>query len=242
MSKELKQYCVGAAILGLAAALSSLASPVEAASISLFNTGVDSSGTPLAGGSLDPHFTIVSGPDVTTPVQAVVVTNQNAHGLYAQSPNSRWIWADASGNAGVNSPYIFRLSFDLSGFDPDSVTLSGSWAADNFGSILLNGAAPIGTGTFALFAHPISNFQSFHDFTITGGFVAGLNTLDFVITDDGVPGGLNVTNLVGTAAVPEPSSLVLLLGGFGAVVRLGARRRATGATSLPSSSSGARCS
>jgi hypothetical protein len=106
------------------------------------------------------------------------------------------------------------LTFDLSGFDPGSTTLSGSWAADNFGSILLNGSTPTGTGTLVLSGYPISNFESFHNFTITGGFLVGINTLDFVITDGGVPGGLNVTNLVATSAVPEPSSLVLLLGGL----------------------------
>lgn len=94
--------------------------------------------------------------------------------------------------------------------------------------ILLNGSTPIGTGTLALFDSNTANFRSFSSFTITGGFVAGVNTLDFVVTDTGNPGALNVNSLVGTvtAAVPEPSAIVLMLvGGIGVL----ARRRIKGA-------------
>jgi hypothetical protein len=55
------------------------------------------------------------------------------------------------------------------------------------------------------------NYATFHTFRITGAFVPGINTFDFVATDLGGVGGLNVNRLVGTAlsAVPEPPSLVL---------------------------------
>jgi len=194
----------------------------NADSISLFNTGVDSSGVPLAGGSDDTHWTIVSGPGVTSPAPAVVVTNQSPFGSYAQDPNSAWIWVKASGAAGINSPYTLRMTFDLTGLNPNTAMISGSWGADNNGMILLNGSTPSGTGTLSLSGTDGSNFASFHSFTITGGFVAGVNTLDFVVTDTGNPGGLNVNSLVGTAVVPEPSAIALML--VGGTIVLASRR------------------
>jgi hypothetical protein len=186
----------------------------DAGSISLFNTGVDSSGVPLAGGSNDPHWTIISGPGITSPAPAVVVTDQSPGSLYAQNSNSKWIWVNASGNAGINSPYTIRETFDLTGANPNTAAISGAWGADNNGMILLNGSTPVGTGTFALFDNSFSNFGSFHSFTITGGFVAGVNTLDFVVTDLANPGALNVNSLVGTvSSIPEPSAVTLMLVG-----------------------------
>jgi hypothetical protein len=185
----------------------------DAGAISLFNTGVDSSGVPLAGGSDDPHWTIISGPGITSPAPAVVVSNPP--GLYAQNSDSRWIWVNASGDAGVNSPYTIRETFNLTGENPSTAMISGSWGVDNNGMILLNGSTPIGAGTLALFDSDTNNFGSFHSFTITEGFVAGVNTLDFVVTDTGNPGALNVNSLVGTvtASVPEPSAIMLMLVG-----------------------------
>jgi hypothetical protein len=205
----------------LAVIASGVARPAAAASITLFNTGVDAIGTPLSGGSSDPHWTIISGPGITTPQAAVVLSDQLA-GTYAQDPNSPWIWANASGAAGRGSPYDFRLTFDLTGLNPSTATISGSWGVDNDGSILLNGSTPMGSGALTLGGGDVgSNYSTFHSFSITGGFVSGINTLDFLATDLGAVGGLNVNSLVGTASAsanPEPSSLVL---GCLALVSLG---------------------
>ena len=46
-----------------------------------------------------------------------------------------------------------------------------------------------------------NNFQSFHGFTITGGFVAGVNTLDFVVTDAGSLGRVMKMPVMGGAEV-----------------------------------------
>ena len=201
--------------------------PAAAGSISLFNTGVNASGTPLPGGSSDPHWSIIAGPGITSPIPAVVLDNQQV-GTYAQSPNSAWVWVNASGVAGTNSPYTFQLTFDLTGFNPAMATISGSWGVDNDGSILLNGSTPVGSGALALDGGDnASNYLSFHDFQITGGFVSGINTLDFLSTDLGVIGGLNVNSLVGTvSSVPEPGSLVLSgIGALGVLTILAWRSR-----------------
>lgn len=172
----------------------------------------------MGGGSLDPHWSIVAGPGITNPMPAVVLNNQLA-GIYAQSLDSRWIWTNASGVAGIGSPFTFRLTFDLTGFDSATATISGSWGVDNDGSILLNGSTPVGSGALTLDGGVVlDNFESFHSFQITGGFVSGINTLDFLATDLGQVGGLNVNSLVGTvSAVPEPSTLAMVLIGAVAV-------------------------
>jgi len=184
---------------------------VRAGTITLFNSGVDSGGAPLGGGSIDPHWSIVNGPGITAPVAALVVTNPPA--IYAENSASRWIWLNANGSGATHASYTFRMTFDLTGLDPTTASISGSWGVDNNGSIALNGSPAIGTGTLSLTGGTVNNFELFHNFTITGGFISGLNTLDFLAEDDANPGALNVVNLVGTAtsaAVPEPGSLVML--------------------------------
>ena len=64
--------------------------------------------------------------------------------------------------------------------------------------------------------------RSFVPFSINSGFVAGLNTLDFVVEDVGVISGFRVAEISGTASpVPEP---LTILGsatalGFGALLK-----------------------
>ena len=38
--------------------------------------------------------------------------------------------------------YVYRTTFDLTGFDPATVSVSGMWAADDAGGIRLNGGRP----------------------------------------------------------------------------------------------------
>lgn len=203
-------------------AVLALALPAKADLITLFNTGVDAGGNPLSGGSADPHWSIVAGPGITSPVSAVVVNNSS---FYAQSPNSSWIWRDA--NSGGVGPFTFRLEFDLTGLDASTATISGSWGVDNVGDIFVNGTAAIGTGALSLTGFTVDNFNHFHGFTITGGFVAGINTLDFVALGDGFD-ALNVSNLAGTAnsssAVAEPASLTMTAIGLAGLARFRRRR------------------
>lgn len=190
----------------------------RAGTIPLYNTGIDSGGIPLDGGSIDPHWTIVDGPGITSPADAFVASSPS--GSYAENPASGWIWVNPDGSGATGVPYTFGLTFDLTGIDAATATISGSWGVDNNGSIDLNGSPAVGDGELSLSGGGVNNFAVLHDFSITGGFVAGINTLEFLAEDDGNPGALNVTNLVLTvspSAVPEPSGAILALIAVGAV-------------------------
>jgi len=215
-------------LLFLLLAASCLSStPLLAAPISgLFNTGVDASGNPLVGGNgvTDPHYTILSGPGLASPVSAVTFNCC----YFADQPagtngNSRWISVNASGTTGSAGTYVYDTTFSLTGLDPTTASITGRFAADNHvTAVKLNGNTIAGATT--------DTFSTYTNFSIPIGssFAGGLNDLRFVVLDDGPPSALRVDSLAGTAnpigstTVPEPASLALLgigLAGLGFVRR-----------------------
>jgi len=161
----------------------------------VWNTGVDVNEAPLPAGASDPQWQLAAGPGIGAPQPAVVVSEQHPGGAYFPSTDSMWIWANAAGIADPGSPYTFRLRIDLSGLDPASVSIGGAWGVDNDGTISFNGQPPTGTGTFSLTNADHDNYNVAHPFSITGGFVTGLNTLDVQVTNVDGPAALNVTRL-----------------------------------------------
>lgn len=179
--------------------------------VGLYATGVDNSGNALGNGATDPHYVILGGSN------AVTISNISFAWL-PNSSSSRWIWQTADGTP-TNVTLTFRTTFDLTGFDPSTASISGTWAADNYGDFIrINGVSIPG------FSGPTYPYLT--SFTISSGFIAGLNTLDFVVRDVGVIGGLRIASLSGTAtaavtAVPEPASIALAgmgLAGFMAIL------------------------
>jgi hypothetical protein len=209
---------IGAAVVALTA------TQAQAAAITgLFNTGTDASNVALVGGNgiEDPHYQIISS---TSPGFAGerAVTFQCCYA--ADDADSRWVSLSSGGSPGSNTT-VYRLSFDLSGLDHTTAQVSGSWGADNLGTIFLNGA---NTGV------QVSQFSFLTAFSIAGGFQAGVNNLDFQIQDFGAPTAFRVDNLAGTASlasvgppgVPEPATwAIMLLGFFGMGSALRARQR-----------------
>ncbi len=168
----------------------------------IFGTGVAADGTLAPGGSVDPHYTVTLSADEFFPgPDAIVLNDAWPIGVWLpHGPKSKWISVQESQATGnLPGAYTFRTTFDLTGYDPAKVRLEGAWGIDNDGlDIVLNGNS---TGLTA------AGFGGLVPFTITGGFVAGVNTLDFLISNAGEavnPMGLRV-DLRGLLSIAAPA-------------------------------------
>lgn len=203
--------------------LSVIAGPAWADQIGIFNTGVDSSGGLLAAGAVDPHYTLTASP--SGPGSALVMTTTGFPIGCCWFPNpatSQWISPNSTGASSPVGSYTYTTTFDLTGLDPSTAVLVGQWATDN------NGVMIVLNGNVLMFTTPVVGFTQFFPFSITSGFVSGVNTLQFVVENADCGGCANPTGLhvqiSGTATpVPEPASLFLVGSGI-AGLWLGRRR------------------
>ncbi|MBV9399757.1 MAG: RHS repeat-associated core domain-containing protein, partial [Bryobacterales bacterium] len=173
--------------------------------ITIYNTGVTSPGALAADGATDAHYTLTASADSSYPGPAAKVANSNQFPLpspwVADGPNSKWIAprADAGNNNAVGN-YTYRTTFDLTGLNSWTAELHGAVGSDNAVTVMLN-------GTTVAYS---TGFTSLTPLTISNGFVAGVNTLDFLINNAGTspnPTGLRV-ELAGTAVPSSGSSSV----------------------------------
>jgi len=109
-----------------------------------------------------------------------------------------------------NSSYLWTLEFDLSGFNVDTASFAGRFSADNNATAYFNGEI-IGSA---------AGFSQWYNFAAASHlFVAGINTLEFLVTNvkgsSGNPTGLRVefTNSQ-VAAVPVPGAVWMFLSGL----------------------------
>ena len=70
-------------------------------------------------------------------------------------------------------------TFDVTGYEANTASLSGLWGVDNDGDIFLNG---VSTG-ITLLGSNTANFNVLHNFSVGSGFVAGINTLTVAMFD-----------------------------------------------------------
>ncbi len=156
----------------------------------IYNTGVDAGRALLLDGAVDPHYKLVVNADNPASTDAFAQSTVPSPPWIAASNKSRWIGPYLEATASHGN-YSYQLLLDLTGYDPASAFLAGSWAADDAGSLFLNGAD---TGFRS------ASFSTFSTFTLTNRFVSGTNTLEFRVVNGGDnPTGLRVENLRGTA-------------------------------------------
>jgi hypothetical protein len=188
----------------LATSVLALAGLAHASAITVFDTGVDGSGNPLTDGTVgDPHYSLVGVPAGST--TAILIRTQ-----VGGFPNNFWIaddtistWIGPNNDMQLDGPvglYDYQTTFDLTGMNPNTTIVTGQWSSDNGGiDILING---LSTG------NTTSNFYTWSPFTIGSGFVAGVNTLDFIVQNDGGPTGVRVE--LSAVDAPEPASFLLI--------------------------------
>ncbi|MBZ5628688.1 MAG: PEP-CTERM sorting domain-containing protein [Acidobacteriia bacterium] len=215
-----KSFCVLALVVAFAVI-------AAADTIPTTNTGMNLLG------SRDLSF-LVSGVQananpVTPSGSAYLVAPPLGYGWVANGGGSNWI-APSTNTGSQGSPagyYTYQTTFNLNVgpdvFDPSTGTLTGkAWADDGLIAIYLNGnelyIGQTGAGQYA---------WGEVDYSFTSGFVAGLNTLQFVVYNtpySGVnPTGLNAQYDVVAYQTPEPGSILLF--GTGLVSLAGVLRR-----------------
>ncbi len=190
--------------LGLIGIISTYGVSRGASITGLFNTGVNAFGIVLPDGTNDPHYS------VTGPLTVAVVTprfEQPNDSWLLPPPGSAWICPlSANPPWGPEGAYTYRLTFDLTGLDPATASIAGQLASDNATQIYLN-------GTDTGFSNSGTEYSALAPFTITNGFLATTNTLEFRVTNGFLgrdnPTGLLVANLAGTAEVTPSLSIRL---------------------------------
>ena len=111
---------------------------------------------------------------------------------------------------------------DLSGVELTTLLIAGQWSTDNHGiDILVNGKSS---------GQTCDSFLVYCDFSLSGAFIDGLNTVDFVVFNVSGPAGFLLDSISAyrvdrSASVSEPGSLALLMVALGMTAAVATRRK-----------------
>lgn len=217
--------------LGFAAVL-----PLSAASITIFNTGVDGSGVALSGGAADTHwqcsvncsgnaFQAQSTGQTNWPLPSTQETTPGtgpwmASTLSGGNPVSQWISFQSNvyteSSSGLTE-YYYTQTFTLGAFNPSTTTLElkGFFAVDNIVlNILIDGNVVTGfTNSGSFSAKTLFDITNSSCGVANCGLINGANTITFLTANfagaSPNPTGLLVefSSATTTSSVPEPATL-----------------------------------
>jgi hypothetical protein len=112
----------------------------------------------------------------------------------------------------------------LTGYNPSTALINGGWAVDDNGLIIIFNGNVIAVGNAT---NP--NYSQFTPFSITAGFLPGVNTLDFAVLNTFVfspsPTALRVEMRGDVSAVPEPSTYIAGMSALGMLFLFGRKNR-----------------
>lgn len=198
---------------------------------------VNCSGGMLPYGAVDDNYQFTSrddgGTTGTSSSRTVAPIGASSVNPAYVGPDSLSEWLSPVGGAaatatfgglflGNTSNYTAQTTFDLSAFNAASLVLSLQIASDNFASVVVNGNTVftpgcVGGGSgvpFGNYCMQEWSTTTLNNASIPGGWLPGLNTLRFVVTNtqDPSPTGFRI-EVGGDAALassPEPGTWVLL--------------------------------
>ena len=122
--------------------------------------------------------TVSADDSFSTPGSAITTLSNPV--WVANGPNSNWVSILAEGTNDVaGGSYVYETTFDLTGVNLSTAAIVGRYSPDNAVSdVLINGTSTgISGGAFDVFT----------PFAIDRGFIAGVNTLEFVTVNGGDP-------------------------------------------------------
>lgn len=143
----------------------------------VFSTGVDGNGNSLPTNASDTHYIMSGGTSVALGTSSVWIDPLGS---------SKWIGPT---NGNVSAPFVttvYTMTFDLTGYQANSATLTGMLASDTNVTVTLNGTNQSNNCCF---------YWLFTQQVINSGFVAGVNTLEFAVLNTPT-GGTNGSGLL----------------------------------------------